>query len=1106
MNITHIYIYTGYVVLDNVRLKQGLLDVAPLPVHMTHGSVARIELRIPWSNLTREPIELTIHGVYIVFRAEIEDMRIPGKAAKEARKQAIKKARLSSAYMRRMDTLEESGQQQKRLGMRFLERLLHRFLDSILVHVQGVHIRYEDAISNPLHPFCTGVTLASLHVCSADTNSFPNSLETTLERLPYRPNVVPLLAKTLQLSHLSVYWNAAQFGNPCSMFVGEGLEENNHDAVASIMHLLVPRPDLNSLPGVTGYSSDLPPLGHNYLLAPVDATGNILLFEGDAQYPATWTVDAHVGSVTVSVYDWQYQDILCMAASQAQYEARLKYQTERPHVDVMVDPKAWWGYAIATAIEEVKRVRNNGVDCWDLRDIGRRRALRLEYICLWSSSIKEHLNVRASSGVTTQHGGPSSYIETGKGQQPRQYCSRLEELERKLSYDDIIMFRAMAQKEALSELRAQREGTDGVTGLQQEKQVQSVISSWVLWALGVHTEEGKYSTGSSIPLGSSDADFESLCDMIDWDPTEVLSLAATTKPDYSNLKNDILRLRLNFQLDCGSLSVRCCDMEDFVDLRFRGLDARCSVLGENQNAIEVTVLLEDLGIYEIGRNGDESVILQRRKQDPEELELVSGPLIGGEGRHLLRITVASNMEHCNNHDLTLALSVGQVEIILSPESMWMELISAFIEPPEFLEYWEGLELDAANTLSSVTAQLEAKFHYFVDTRYRALVDVDAMAPLVIIPVESGTTECITFDLGRVTFKTQKLATPDPSVEAIAAASAAEKQEKSSSSSSSKSPSSSNKLHFPPFHSLYDAYLINIQQVELSYITGDGMEYTLLNPLDIRVELYFCLIPRDPAMTQLWIRGDLPEVHLRLSDYIMNRLIAAGRALSRKACAASDGASVVSHTRSGGGDFSENERGGALTMLSTPPTGLASFLDFQRTIGEYVDQHIDSSHAALNMQSGAEGGDALISVQQQSPISSISACSRSEWTEPTVGSDEESFFDAISEYEESWSVDDETSTSSRISEKESCFSLDIQDREQLYQKREVGDDNIKGLNDIDIVDQQPFQTCISSSLPGEIKEETDVMRSMENGEELQNLEVRFIFVACSVLFFPECSIL
>ncbi len=1030
---SNLHEYEGYFVLDNVCLKQGLLDVAPLPVHMTHGSVARIELRIPWSNLTQEPIELTIHGVYIVFRAEGEDKRIPGKETKEARKQAFKKARLSSAYMRRIDSLENAGQQGKRLSMRFMEHLMHRVLNSILIHVQGVHIRYEDAISNPLHPFCTGVTLASLHVHSTDKNSFPNSQET--EHLPSKPKAaVPRLAKILQLSHLSVYWNAAQVGNPCSMFVGEGLEENTHDAVASIMHLLVPRPDLHSSPTVAGYLSHLPPLGHNYLLAPVDATVNILLFEGDAQCPATWTVDAHVGSIVVSVFDWQYQDILCMIAAQAQYKARLKYQAERPCVGVMADPKAWWGYAIATAKEEVKRMRNNGIDCWDLRDIGRRRALRLEYISLWCSSINKQLGVRASSGGTTQHGVPPSYMGTGKGQQSQQYCSRLEELESELSYDDIIMFRAMAQEKVLSELRVQRGGKP-----YQEKQGTSVITSWVLWALGVHAEEGKDSVGSAIPPGSTDADFEHLCDIIDWHPTEELSLAAT-KSDY-DIKRDILRLRLNFQLDYGSISFRCSDIEGFLDLRFSSLDVQCSVLGEKYDAIEVTVLLKDLGIHEIGRNDAERMILQRRKQDPEELELVSGPLIGGEGDNLFRITVSSNMEQHCNWDATISLDVGQVEITLSPESVWMELISAFLEPPEFLEYWEELELDAANTLNTVAAQLETKFHYFVDTHYRVLVNIDAKAPLVIIPVESGTAECITFDLGHITFNTQKLATPDPSANAIAAASAAEEKLPSS---FSPSLSPSNELHFPPFHSLYDAYVMNVQHIELSYIARDGMEYTLLNPLDIKVELFVCVIPKDPAMTQLWIRGDLPEAHLRLNDSIMKRLIAAGEALSRKAHTTSDGAAssvVVSRTC----DLSKNERRGGHAMISGTASndGLESFLDFQRTIGEYVDHHISSSHIALDVQSDNGDASALIeSIQSEED------------------EEEESFFDAISEDETSWSVCDEETSSSE----EESSSLDIEGGEQCSSSVKVPENGN--------FDQQTFQNCLSSMV-GEVKEESKV---------------------------------
>ncbi len=1029
--------------------------MAPLPVHMTHGSIARIEIRIPWSNLTQEPIELTIHGVYIVFRAEGEDKRIPGKETKEERKQAIKKARLSSAYISRIDSLENAGQQGKRLGMRFMERLIYRVLDSILIHVQGVHIRYEDAISNPLHPFCTGVTLASLYVHSTDKNPFHNSQE--MEHVPSKQkDAVPRLAKTLQLIHLAAYWNAAQLGNPCSMFVGEGLEENTHNAVASIMHLLVPRPDLYSSPRAAGRrSSHLPPLGHNYLLDPVDATVNILLFEGDAQTPASWAVDAHVGSMVVSIFDWQYQDILCMIAAQTQYEARFKYSAERPCVGVMADPKAWWGYAIATAIEEVKRMKNNGMDCWDLRDIGMRRALRLEYISLWCNSINQQLGVRASSRRTAQHVVSPSHVETGNGQQSQKYCSRLEELENELSYDDIILFRAMAQEKVLSELRAQRGSKP-----HQEKQGTNVITSWVLWALGVHTEEGKESVDSSIPTGPTDADFEHLCDIIDWHPTEELSPAAS-KSDY-DIERDILRLRLNFQLDCGSISVCCRDIEGFLDLRFSNLDVQCSVLGEKSDTIEVTLLLKDLGIHEIGRNGAGRMILQRRRQDPDELELLSGSLVGGEDENLFRIAVSSNVEqeHCNC-DTVISIDIGQVEITLSPELLLMELIPAFLEPPIFLEYWEGLELDAANTLNSVAAQLEAKFHYFVDTHYRVLISIDAKAPLVIIPVDSGTAECITFDLGRITFNTQKLATLDPSANTIAAATTVEEQ---LSSSFSPSLSPSNELHFPPFHSLYDAYALNAQHVELSYIAGDGMEYTLLNPLDMNVELFVCVIPKDPAMTQLWVRGDLPEVHLRFSNLVLKHLIAACETLSRKAHTTSGGA-AASEAVSRTCDLSEDERRDSRAVVSGTSCNddLEAFLDFQRAFGEYVDHRISSNYVTLDVQEDKEGnGSALIEPIQ-------------------LEEDEESFFDACSENEMSLSVCDEETSSS---EKEGSF-LDIEGGEQCGSNVKVPENDIfEHQNDL-------------SSLVGEVKEESKVNLLMLAFNALLS---RFFFYSIYLFFF------
>lgn len=44
-------------------MKKSLLDTLELPLALAHGVIGRLEIRIPWTNLLREPIIVTVDQV-----------------------------------------------------------------------------------------------------------------------------------------------------------------------------------------------------------------------------------------------------------------------------------------------------------------------------------------------------------------------------------------------------------------------------------------------------------------------------------------------------------------------------------------------------------------------------------------------------------------------------------------------------------------------------------------------------------------------------------------------------------------------------------------------------------------------------------------------------------------------------------------------------------------------------------------------------------------------------------------------------------------------------------------------------------------------------------
>ncbi|CAN0378590.1 unnamed protein product, partial [Ectocarpus fasciculatus] len=131
---------------------------------------------------------------------------------------------------------------------------------------------------------------------------------------------------------------------------------------------------------------------------------------------------------------------------------------------------------------------------------------------------------------------------------------------------------------------------------------------------------------------------------------------------------------------------------------------------------------------------------------------------------------------------------------------------------------------------------------------------------------------------------------------------------------------------------------------------------LVNPFDVKMELHLSVMPNDPSVSQLKVYGDLPRLHVRLSQDKLRRLArmsvaiaaqsAAALAVSSASTAAGDGGPSPPPgegallERDGGdlraaaanSDASNDGDGGGGGGMSS----LASFLEFQRSLSQRFD--------------------------------------------------------------------------------------------------------------------------------------------------------------------------
>lgn len=88
-NNLNVGIWSGEVVIQNVRLKRSALIKLGLPIELKYSLIQNLVLKIPWKSLTTSKTELYLDGLYIVIGSVpeskwvLKDERIIEKRKKE---------------------------------------------------------------------------------------------------------------------------------------------------------------------------------------------------------------------------------------------------------------------------------------------------------------------------------------------------------------------------------------------------------------------------------------------------------------------------------------------------------------------------------------------------------------------------------------------------------------------------------------------------------------------------------------------------------------------------------------------------------------------------------------------------------------------------------------------------------------------------------------------------------------------------------------------------------------------------------------------------------------------------------------------------------------
>lgn len=237
----NIGIWSGDVKLRNLELRKEALDQMKLPLNVLQGHLGSLTIQIPWSNLKGKPVKVLIEDVYLLAAPKADQEY--DEEEEERRRQRIKQEKLNAAEILNERTSVGMSEEEQKKNQSFTESLTTKIIDNVQVTVKNIHIRYEDAISTPGHPFALGFTLEEFSAVSTNENWEPAFVHDN----------VSVTHKLAKLGSLAIYWNT-----DATHFAGQA----THDEIIQAFHTLIATGE-NILPG------------HQFVLKPVSGIGKI---------------------------------------------------------------------------------------------------------------------------------------------------------------------------------------------------------------------------------------------------------------------------------------------------------------------------------------------------------------------------------------------------------------------------------------------------------------------------------------------------------------------------------------------------------------------------------------------------------------------------------------------------------------------------------------------------------------------------------------------------------------------------------------------------------------------------------------------------------------
>lgn len=786
-------IWNGDVKLRNLELRREALDQLHLPVNVVEGYLGSLTMSIPWTNLRGKPVKVNIEDVFLLA-APKEDAEYDEE--EEARREhSVKMEKLENAELLKERNSEGLSQEEQQKSQSFTESLTTAIVDNLQVSIKNIHIRYEDTIAAPGHPFALGLTLKEFSAVSTDADWRPSYIQSTSGTTH----------KLAVLGELAFYWNtdATLFGTGKGTDVGAEAQKTDRGLL------------IDNFRKAIGNGEN-----HQYMLKPVSGRAALELDKtGKVERPK---VKARLlfNELGFVLDDDQYRDALMMVDLFHYFIRHQEYKKFQPKSTPKEDPKAWLKFAF-TAVHTKIQERNRK---WTWAYIKERRDDRLRYIELFKKKKKEEKLTPAET-------------------------ADLDQLERKLTYEDLRFWRSLAR----NQLRKENIGV-------KKAPPKQTWTQWV-WGGGKKAEEPHKADEDT---AMSEEQRKELYAAIDWDEKKALS-------DSVDVPRESVKLQVESSLRTGSFMLKRDPHGKAVEILSMMFDNFQAKFLQRPDSMLADLSLGGLRINDGTTEGSlfpQIVNVQDMTSETanKSIEKVSE---SAEDRKAKEQATADSLFHLifeqnpldESADSAVTVKLKSIEVIYNPQ--FIVQIAKFFQPPErHMESIGALLETAGATVEGIRQQTRAGLEFALEEHKTLNANLDIQAPLIIIPesITSESTLCLVVDAGHVSLNSE-LVDKDTITDIQS------KQKKKYSDED-----------FKQLEGLmYDKFLLKLDSTQVLIGPGiqatkdqlkakdDSKNYHIIDRINMDFVLETSIIPKATDLTKTRVSGHLPVLHASISD-------------------------------------------------------------------------------------------------------------------------------------------------------------------------------------------------------------------------------------------------